>query len=316
MNFLRAISNLLRFDRTNWKALALCVFAAAIFWIFNALNKNYATNLSFPLQFEYDGSKYVPAGPVPSSLTLNVSANGWELFRKGLGLKVPTISLPLDRPVETRKITGSTLSPMVASQVGALQVNYIVTDTLRLKFEPRLFRKIKLLADLKNVSFRKNFGRTSPAVILPDSVALEGPKSFIENLGDTLSLKVFASRIAKNFRENVEVVLENYEYISRNPPVAEVIFEVGPVEEIVCLLILKVPRIPRGVEVDRDSVRSVWVVPQKEHQRFISEVATLSASFDMVEVKKGATRSILPAVRGLPPYAQLVLIDSIKVKKL
>ena len=153
MNFLRAISNLLRFDRTNWKALALCLFAAAIFWIFNALNKSYATNLRFPLQFEFDNTKYIPVEPLPATLTMNVSGNGWELFRKSLGLKVPSISLPLERPVDTRKIVAGTLAPIVASQIGALQVNYIVSDTLRLKIEPKILRKIKLVADLGGVTF-------------------------------------------------------------------------------------------------------------------------------------------------------------------
>ena len=69
MNFFRAISDLLRFDRTNWKALALCFFAAAVFWMFNALNKNYATNLRLPLEFEFDNTKYIAVEPLPASLT-------------------------------------------------------------------------------------------------------------------------------------------------------------------------------------------------------------------------------------------------------
>ena len=315
MNLLRAISDLLRFDRTNWKALALCFFAAAIFWIFNALNKNYATNLRLPLEFEFDNAKYIAVEPLPASLTLNVTGNGWEIFRKSLGLKVPSIAMPLDRPTDTHKIVASTLGPVVASQIGALQVNYIVTDTLHLKIEPKSNKKIKLVADLGEVSFKKDFGRTSPLVILPDSVLLSGPKSLIEGLPAAISLKVSGSRLNSNFRESIEVVVRPNDLISRNPPVAEVMFEVGAVEEISRPIALKMAKVPWGVEVDRDSVHCVFLVPQKERERFLVEAKTLSLSFVLTDMTKGQTISFMPALKGLPAYAEVLQIDSVKVKK-
>ena len=315
MNFLRAISNLLRFDRTNWKALALCLFAAAIFWIFNALNKNYATNVSFPLRFEYDNIIYVPSQPLPARLTLNVGGNGWELLRKSIGMKVPTITLPLERPAEVRKIPGSALSPIVASQMGALQLNFIVTDTVRIHLELKVSRKLKLVADLKEVTFKKSFARTSPVVVLPDSVLMEGPRSFIDKLGDTLRLKVQASRISNNFRERIELVVDNNEFIIRNPPVAEVIFEVSAVEDVMVLVKLKIPKIPLSVEVDHDSARCVLSIPAKEHDRFLRDASSMVATFNVVDLRKGETTSLLPIVTGVPEYATLVKADSIKLKK-
>ena len=315
MNFLRAISNLLRFDRTDWKALALCLFTASVFWIFNALNKNYATNLRFPLQFEFDNTKYVAVEPLPATLTLNVSGNGWEIFRESLGLKIPSIAMPLERPAEIHKIVATTLSPIVASQIGPLQVNFIVTDTLRLKIEPKITRRIKLKADMSELSFKKDFGQTSPVVLLPDSVILEGPKSFVEMLHDTIFIKVKGSRLNSNYRENVEVVVPHNDLISRNPPVAEVMFEVGPVEELVQFVKLRMPKAPWGIEVDRDSVRCVFVIPQKERERFLAEASTIFVTINLVEIKKGETKSLLPNSKGVPTYAEVIRIDSVKVRK-
>ena len=315
MNFLRAISNILRFDRTNWIALALCFFAAGVFWIFNALNKNYATNLKFPLQFEFDNTKYIAVEPLPGTLVLNVSGNGWEILRKSLGVKVPSIAMTLERPVDTHKIVANTLSPIVAGQIGPLQVNYVVTDTLRLKIEPKAKRKTKLQARLKDISFRKNFGRTSPVVILPDSVSLEGPKSIIESLSDAILLNVTGSRINSNFRENVEIPVPNNELISRNPPVAEVMFEVGPMEESNRPVKLRMPKSPWGTEIEGDSVRCIFTFPQKDHERFLVDAAKLYVSFEMREIQKGETKSFLPTLNGLPSYATLLHVDSVKVKK-
>ncbi len=315
MNFFRAISDILRFDRTNWKALALCFFTAAVFWIFNALNKNYATNLRFPLQFEFDNSKFIAVEPLPSDLILNVSGNGWEILRKSLGLKVPSILMPLERPSDIHKIVASTLSPIVASQIGALQVNYVVTDTLRLAIAPKLSKKIKLLPNVSHATFKNNYGRTSPIVILPDSVTLDGPKNIIEKLSNTLTIDVMASRISSNFRENVEVVVSDNTLISRNPPVVQVIFEVGPIEEIIRQVRLEILKTSVGIQSDRDSVRCVFTVPQKEHERFSQESVNFSASLILTELRKGETRSFLPTLKGLPVYAELNSIDSVLVKK-
>jgi hypothetical protein len=315
LNFFRAISNLLRFDRTNWKALALCVFAATVFWAFNALNKNYATNLRFPLHFEFDDSTYIAVEPLPGSVALNVSGSGWDLLRKSLGVKVPTILMQLDRPADTRKIVASTLSPIISSQIGVLKINYIVTDTLRLRIEPTATRKIKLLANVQSVTYKKNFGRTSPIVVLPDSVTLGGPKSLIANLPDTLILNVTGSRVDGNLRENVEVMVSNNELISRNPPVAEVIFEVGAVEEVIRYLKLKSATTPWGTEVDRDSVRAMFMVPVKERDRFASESIHLNLPAGITELTKGETKTFVPTAKGVPDYAELILVDSVKVKK-
>jgi hypothetical protein len=315
LKFLRAISNVLRFDRTNWKVLSLCFFAAAIFWMFNALNKDYATNVRFPLQIEFDDTKYIAVEPLPPNLMLNVQGNGWEILRRRLGIKVPKISLAFERPADARKIPAATLSPMAATQIGSLHLNFIVTDTLRLKIEPKISRKLRLAAWVKNVAFRKNLGRTSRVVILPDSVELLGPKSLIESLPDSIMLNVTGSRVNTNFRENVEVVVPHNDLISRNPPVAEVMFDVGPVEEIAKQVPLRMAKVPWGVEVELDSVKCVFLVPQKDRETFMKEQLYTTVAFNYDSIRKGQTLSLLPDLKGLPAYAQVIRIDSVKIKK-
>jgi hypothetical protein len=314
LNLFRAISNILRFDRTNWKALALCFFAAGIFWIFNALNKNYATNIRFPLRFEYDAVNYIAVDPLPGTLTLNVSGNGWELLRKSLSIKSPGIILPLERPAETHKIVASALSPIVASQLETMQINFIVTDTLRLKIEPKLKRKIRMVANLSNITFKEDFGRTSPVVILPDSVSLEGPKSQIESLHDTIFLNVIASNISGNFREPVEIYLNKAELIRRSPPVAEIIFEVGPIEILIHSVKVNVPKLLHTAS-GKDSVQCVFRIPQKEHGRFLTELPSLTATFSSITLNKGDSKAFLPELEGVPSYAEVVQIDSVVIRK-
>lgn len=41
----------------------------------------------------------------------------------------------------------------------------------------------------------------------------------------------------------------------------------------------------------------------------------LSASFKLGEIPKGKTKSFYPKVVGVPSYAELIHVDSVKVKK-
>ena len=316
MNFFRAISNILRFDRTNWKALTLCFVAASIFWIFNALNKDYATNIRFPLQLEFDQTKYIAVEPLPSAILMNVSGNGWEILRKSISPKVPNISLSLERPTEVHRIVGSTLAPAVASQIGTLQLNYIVTDTLRLAIETKLSRKLKLVPDLSSVSFRDNFGISSPVKINPDSVMLEGPRQMVQRLSDSLAIVVQASRLNSNFDSNVDVLVTNSELISRNPRDVRVSFEVGPMDELVVIAKLELPKGFVPTNISKDSIRCTFKLPRKEREAFLKESTGLVASVEVRGLKRAEVKSFLPSLnKRFSPYTELIHIDSVKVKK-
>ena len=314
MSFFRVINNLFRFNRTNWKALSLCFLAATVFWFFNALNKNYATNVRFPLHFEFDQAKFIPSKPLPRDVYVNVSGNGWDLLRKYLGLKLPAVVIALERPEETRKIVGSTLPPLLATQLGNLKINHIVTDTLYLSIEPKDSIRMNVLVDHKEITFKKGYGRISPIVVLPLSIQVEGPVSFLKQLSDSVVITLPPSRLSSNYREQVEVKLGD-ESIKRTPPVVEVMFEVGEVTEVQEKIILELINVPEFTHVmqDRDSVGCVVQVPSSRVDDFKQTALGIKARIDLRDMRTGG-RKVLPSVLGLPPYAFLVSTDSVRMK--
>jgi YbbR-like protein len=311
LNLLRALVSLFQFNRTNWKAVALCFVAATVFWLFNSLNKKQTTNVRFPLHLEYDESRYTPSASLPHEIVLNVSGNGWELFRKHFGLKVPTLSIKLSKPVDTKKIPGTSLLSGFAGQVGNLQINLVVTDTLRIHLEEKKSKKLKIIANLSNITFRKGLGVISPVVILPDSVTLTGPRSIIRKT-DSVVLILNKKKIDNNFREQIEINLPNSEFIHRDPPVVEVIFEVGNLIEIQNWIKLKVKNKTWGTEIEKDSIRVILQIPQRNIETF--DASMIYCTLDLKSVKKGETKFLTPSIEGLPPWTELTHIDSVKVK--
>ncbi len=314
MNFPRVFVNLFQFNRTNWKAVALCVLAAVIFWIFNAFNKNYTTNIRFPLRFDYNQERYVPVGALPHQISINVSGNGWDLFRKSVGVRLPDLTIPLDRPLEVRKIVGSTLPPLFINQVDGLQINYILADTLRLQIDEKDSHRFKLYLDLSKVSFREGFGRISKISIVPDTITLEGPKSLLHQFSDSLMISLPQTILDKAFREELEIVIPHSESLSRNPPVVTVMFEVGALEIIEANVKVSLINIPASVKSSFvDSVKMTVRIPSVRKIDFQSDLINVSAQVDLRSKSRG-TQKVYPELIGMPIYAEVISLDSLTVK--
>ncbi len=302
MNFLRAIGNLLRFDRANWKAVILCFIVAIVFWLFNAFNKSYSTNVRFPLRFEYDGEKFVPASELPRYVTVNVIGNGWDLFRSYFGIKHPELTIAIERPLETRKIVGATLLPQLQPQLGKLKINYVVTDTLHLKLDERDAHLFKVVVDTRSLQFKEGYGLISPIVVLPDSVSLDGAKTKLHELPDSIQLFITERELSENYSEEMEVNLPEGITLNSNPPKVKVIFEVGPIK----VISVRVKWTKNKNALVTDSIQLKVAVPIRQEDDFLGKRSQLVATGNRIKNKKA-----IPAHLNLPAYARVVEIDSV-----
>lgn len=244
---------------------------------------------------------------------MNVSGNGWDLFRKSLGVNMPDMNIPLERPTEVKKIVGSTLPALLAGQLGNLQINHVVTDTLYLSLDPKGKRKVRVTVDPLKFSFAKGYGRLSPVVLLPDSVLLEGPRSVLDALPDSILLEIKDNKISKDFRKEIEVVVPRGDLIERNPSKVEVIFEVVEWLEVNKKIRLEIENPPATSRLNlvKDSVMCVIQIPKSQVEDLDSgeQVALL----DLKGVKRGG-KKVLPRIVGLPTSARLLQVDSVSIK--
>src|SRR6478609_8166597 len=313
MGFFKSIFNLLRFNKKNWKAVVLCVFTATVFWFFNALNKNYTTNISFPIAFDYNDNAYIPIRPLPSQVKINVTGMGWNLFRRSIGLKVPPLTIPLEHPEHVKKIVGSTLPAFFANQLDGFEINFILTDTLHVAIEHRMQRWVKLRLDSPSILFRKGFGISSVAVVSPDSVFLEGPITLINALSSPVLLKLSQRNIDEDFSEDVEVKFLNEELIKRDPPTVSVQFKVDKLIEIVDSVDIKIINAPTSSRsyMEMKQWPCVYSIPQRLMSQYHAD--SVYAVVDLKDFKRGETK-VLPVLKGLPPIVYIVRTDSVRVK--
>jgi len=312
MNFVRVIINLFQFNRTNWKAVILCFLAAGIFWLFNAFNKSHSSTVRFPLRFDYDHTRYVPINPLPHYISINVEGSGWDLFRKTFGVKLQELVIPLERPQDVKKIPTSSLTPVLITQLGSLQINFIATDTLRVQLDETTVKTFHLGVDTKSIHYKEGYGNTGIISVLPETVVIDGPQSIINTIPDTILLQMKTSSISKTFRDEVEVPLFKSESISRNPPVVTVMIEAGPVEVIETSLKLTLLNQPRTMKNRfADSVKVLIQIPVNESENFRKLISQIDA---LVDFKTAKSSSITPTIIGLPVYARLISVDSLSYR--
>ena len=110
--------------KTDYKAVAVSVLAAIIFWIMNALNKEgYSQKMSFPLQFLYNDSLYIPTQPLPANIAVNVSGSGWSLLRKAFTSNDTPIKYSVSKPLKTRFLNTGSLTDSLSEYIKDVKVN-------------------------------------------------------------------------------------------------------------------------------------------------------------------------------------------------
>lgn len=310
MALIQSILSFFRFNNKNWKVILLCIFAAAIFWIFNSLNKNYSASIDFPLVFDYDQESYVAVKPLPEDIKLNVTGLGWDLFRKSAGLKVPPLRIPLENPSEVKKIVGATLPALFSGQMEGLQINFVITDTLHLQIDPKIRKRIQIHVDSVEQYIRAGYGLSGEVTVVPDTVWLEGPQSQVMGVPEKFRLKPEVSNIDEPFDELVAVTVSG-SLIQVEPSAVRVGIPVSELVQRSDSAKLTIVNIPRGLRTMAaiSKIHFRYDVPANLQS---NQVGQVEAVLDLEGLPKG-THKLVPRLVNLPPFVHHVAVDTLHI---
>lgn len=290
----------------------LCVFTATVFWFFNALNKTYTTNISFPLAFDYDNENFIPVEGLPQSVRLNVTGNGWELFKRSTGVKTNPLEIPLESPGEVKKIVGSGLKFSFTNQLDGLEINHVLSDTIYLDLEPKIGRWLKLAVDSIQYNIKAGYDLTSEVAVLPDSTYVEGPKRIVEKIREPVMLSIPQRNIDEHYVETIPVELP-FNDVTIQPGSVSVMFNVEEMIRVEDSIALRIVNIPPSVSEVMNSGKLPVILSIPESFMTGLQLDSIRAVLDLSNFKGGTAR-IFPRVEGLPPYSEVVKIDSVTVK--
>lgn len=226
-SILKGLKRLITSDKNNWKVVALCVAGATTFWFFNALNKDYATRMNYPVEFVFDEEGVVVVEELPEQVSIVISGGGWNLLRKTVWFNISPIQILLENPTSQNYITKASLTSIIADQLNEVRLNYVVTDTLYLNIESKESKKVALTIDSAGISLESSFRIVSPIRVQPDSAVFTGPASFINELADSILLYVPYKELNKSFDDVIDLGQLESEKIQVEPEEIRVSFEVA-----------------------------------------------------------------------------------------
>lgn len=211
------------------KAYVGCLLAASFFWLMTALNKdNYSLRLDYPIHFNYNESLYVPVQPLPSTVSINVSGDGWNLLRKSwLTFAESPVEYSIANPLRARTINSTSLTAQIAEHFPDVKVNYVVSDTFELGFERKSTRIIPIRVDSAAIDVRPGYVISSLINLSPSLISVEGPASLVAQYPDTITVRVPTRKIQNNYDENLPLGLPNLHSVEVSHSDVFVSFEVA-----------------------------------------------------------------------------------------
>ncbi len=115
-------------SKHQWRTILLCIGGATLFWLINALNKVYTTEINYPVHFVIDESKVAFTKAPPASIALEVTGGGWKLLRYLLHLDVQPIELPVAKVASKGSIKREYLRSFFDQRIKDLKVHSVLLD--------------------------------------------------------------------------------------------------------------------------------------------------------------------------------------------
>ncbi|MDZ7607791.1 MAG: hypothetical protein U5K79_19885 [Cyclobacteriaceae bacterium] len=212
--------------RANWTVVLFCLFTAAIFWFFNALNKVYTARINYPMAMAINTDSLVFVTRPPATIPINVTGGGWQLLKRTISLNNHPIVITPENPVKTTFFTAANLLPEVSDQMTDLNINHIAIDTIFFRIEPKAMRTLAIELDSAKINLKENFYITSPIEFGPDSVRFFGPKSLVDRLPNVFVVSLSDRNIDDRYNAQLSLDLFLPALVRKDPEDIYVRFDV------------------------------------------------------------------------------------------
>jgi hypothetical protein len=302
------LTGILRADQTRWKALVFCLCAAVLFWLLSALNKEHTAEVALPIRVSYDPSRFVAVRPLPEKVRVNVTGNGWDLLIKSLGYDTEPVVIQLDRPDATPYILATSVRGDFANAAGKLNINFFMSDTIRIAVDDLVTRKFKLMVNTEGLKFSEDFGLYEDIKLEPDSVLVSGPEILMDSLPDAITLIPFRRSISENMTIELPVLLGAGLIAQPSRVIAQIY--AGPVVVRTLQIPLTFEKVKKGRKGIEDSIRITFRGPEE-----ILKTGPRAGWHAKVPANSSASSDfVLPEISGVPEWLTIMHVDSVRVK--
>lgn len=188
--------------------VVLCVAAATTFWVLNALNKdNYSTIVDYPVQWEYDQKNFIPVKPLPNSIQIEISGNGWDLLRKYFKIGGTPYLIQLNSPAEKKYLLTADLKRSLGEFITPTQLQNVIGDTIHYQIDRIVTKTLRPVLDTLGYSLDKNIALEGKVYFIPDQLEITGPSSVLEAFDGKYPVALNATKINSDYSGKVSLTV-------------------------------------------------------------------------------------------------------------
>lgn len=189
--------------------VVLCVAAATTFWVLNALNKdNYSTIVDYPVQWEFDEKNYIPVKPLPKSIQIQISGNGWDLLRKYFNISTNAYPILVNSPAEKTYLLTADLKRGLGEFITPTLLENILGDTIHYQIDQIVTKTLIPVLDSTGYTLEKNSILEGSVTFSPNKLEMTGPSSIVEGYEGKFPVVLNAQKIDKNFSGKVPLEIQ------------------------------------------------------------------------------------------------------------
>ncbi|MFN5331205.1 MAG: YbbR-like domain-containing protein [Bacteroidota bacterium] len=301
---------------SNLKVVVLCCVAATTFWILNALNKdNYNTIVDYPLQWDFDQDNYVAVKPLPKSIQIQISGNGWDLLRKYFNFSAPPFPILLAKPADKNYILTADIQRALSEFIAPTYLENILEDSIIFQIDPIIKSSLTPYLDTTAYSLDKHVELDGQVRFTPDKVEIRGPSSLVEAYQGKFPISLNEMGIKNNFSAKVTLELEDkiVELVQINPSTIQVDFKVLTFLEGNKRLKIKKLNFPKNVSLSNEELIPVITYLVEESKAKGLAEMEFEAVLDYKK-RNRADSTLKITLNPAPSYLKDIRIDPPQVK--
>lgn len=222
------------------------LFISAVIWLFNALHKEYTTEITIPVYFKNIPNEFIPHSYSKNSISVRIKASGFRLIgflysgkNVFVTLDASEFALRLKKDDETLRVSESSyeLSKLLKNELNeGVQIVSVWPDSMIVEFSKSALKKLPVELMITYHCGAQHVAISSP-LASPDSVTIIGPKLILDTMKRIQTEKLDLGKLTAttegylslNSDKNLRIVPQRIKYTVNIDRYSEKLITVSPV---------------------------------------------------------------------------------------
>ncbi len=257
----------------NALVFLICTLLAGVFWLVKAMEEQYTTTISFPIQYQSFPDNKLLKDSLPGSATLKVRSSGWQLLKLKWEKAPNPLVVNLSQGGDSHLIQLEERAFFRAGEVPKkLKVLDIAPDSVKIAFDQALEKKVPVVLN-GNFDFAKHHELADSIAKVPKTVRIKGPKTYVKQI-ESVSTKPFHFKEIKKKRvESAKLKAPGYPFVSYSHKKVKVIIPAENVTEKTIALPVKFrnPYYKTRITLIPSHVQAKFQVPLSRYPKIKAE---------------------------------------------